>query len=381
MKARYLVPLLMFFVLFSSVSMVSAKEDAKHGQSDGEINARVATYNIQAGLGMDGDYDLDRLADTIRDMDADVVGLNEVDVHWDDRSNYENTVKKLAEKLGMEYYFAPIYDLDSAEDGDYRRQYGVALLSDYPIEQAENREITRLSTQDSDSEPEPAPGFLEAEVDIDGASTWFYVSHLDYRGDPSIRETQVGEMLDIMGEHDFPILMGDMNAEPDAPELQPLFDWFDDAWMNSSQSDEGYTFPADDPVKRIDYILTSKRMATANTTVNPSQTSDHYPVFTDVTMADGGHSLTTEGTKTLVDAYQENGEITSETTAHKLSLHLRAIHHYEKQDKADKVVKHLQSFQSLIETQKEKGNMSEHAYSELTDDAGYLIEEWDNKSS
>lgn len=371
---RLVILTIMFFLTFLSFQAVSAKDSEK--QYDEEVTARVATYNVQAGIGMDDEYDLDRLADTIREMDADVIGLQEVDVHWGDRSENENTIKLLAEKLGMEYYFAPIYDLDPDQGSEDRKQYGVAVLSKYPIKETANREITRLSTQDPDSEPESAPGFLEAKIDIDGADTWFYVTHLDYRSNPEVRETQVDEMLHIMEEHDYPILVGDMNANPEAPELQPLFRWFDDAWMNSDQTGSGYTFPADSPDKRIDYILSSKRMNVENTTVDSSQTSDHFPVSTDVTLACRSHSLSTKGMKMLVDAYQEQGEISDDKVSHLLTTHLQAISHYEKHGNSTKAIKHMQTLSSLLAKKKDEEIISEKAYETLQEDAEYLTDKW-----
>ncbi|MFD2081642.1 hypothetical protein SAMN05421678_12849 [Actinopolymorpha cephalotaxi] len=50
------------------------------------VQLRVATYNIHAGLGQDNVFDLDRTAATIRALDADLIGLQEVDVHWGARS-------------------------------------------------------------------------------------------------------------------------------------------------------------------------------------------------------------------------------------------------------------------------------------------------------
>lgn len=361
-----------FFLVFSSFQTVSAENN-----DDEEVTVRMATYNIQAGMGVDGEYDLDRLADTIRDMDADVIGLQEVDVHWGDRSENENTIKLLAEKLGMDYYFAPIYDLDPDEGSKKRKQYGVAVLSEYPIEQTANREITRLSTQDPDPEPELAPGFLEAQIDVDGADVWFYVTHLDYRGDPSIREEQVDDMFDVMEEHDYPVLVGDMNANPDAPELQPLFRWFDDAWENNTQSGSGYTFPSDSPEKRIDYVLTSKKMSVENTTVDHSLASDHFPVSTDVTLAPDSHSVTTKGMKMLIDAFHEQGEIVEDEDFRLFMLHLQAIDHYEKQHNHSKAIKHMQRFSSLLEKKKEEGVVTEEVHNALTEDAEYLIDKWE----
>ena len=126
------------------------------------VEARLATFNIHAGTGSDNVYDLDRTAAAIAALDADVVGLEEADVHWGDRSDWQDSVAELARRLGMQSAFAPIYDLYPLAEGAPRRQYGVALLSRHPIVAVENHDLTRLSTQVPSPVPAPAPGFLEA---------------------------------------------------------------------------------------------------------------------------------------------------------------------------------------------------------------------------
>ena len=133
------------------------------------VRAVVATYNIHAGAGSDNVYDLDRTAAAIRALDADVVGLEEADVHWGERSRFDDTVAELGRRLGMRTAFAPIYSLDPLTAGAPRREFGVALLSRHPIVAVENHDLTRLSTQDPNPVPAPAPGFLEATVQIGGA--------------------------------------------------------------------------------------------------------------------------------------------------------------------------------------------------------------------
>ena len=40
---------------------------------------RVAAYNVKHGQGMDGVVDLERIADVLRPLDADVITLQEID--------------------------------------------------------------------------------------------------------------------------------------------------------------------------------------------------------------------------------------------------------------------------------------------------------------
>lgn len=245
---------------------------------------RIINYNIQAGIGNDGNYDIRRTAEVIRKSGADIVGLTEVDVHFDSRSNFDNQVKILAEELGMYSFYGPIYDLEPYEKGQPRRKYGMAILSKYPIIDAHNHEITRLSTQDENPEPRPMPGFPEAKINVDGKVFSFYVTHLDYRGNPMVREMQVDDTLNIFSEVVGPkILVGDLNALPDASEIGPLFEYLNDSWELGG-SGEGYTFPVSNPHKRIDYILVNQGINVVNSEVIETEASDHFPVITDIVL-------------------------------------------------------------------------------------------------
>ncbi|MGH3623342.1 MAG: endonuclease/exonuclease/phosphatase family protein [Sciscionella sp.] len=83
---------------------------------------RVMSYNIHAGLSSAGTLNLDGTAREIENSGADVVGLEEVDVHWDARSAYVDEAHALAEKLDMRVFFAPIYDAPAAIPGAPRRR-------------------------------------------------------------------------------------------------------------------------------------------------------------------------------------------------------------------------------------------------------------------
>ncbi|MFE7237788.1 endonuclease/exonuclease/phosphatase family protein [Streptomyces sp. NPDC057582] len=242
------------------------------------VPLRVATYNIHAGSGMDNVFDLDRQAAELRALDADVIGLQEVDVHWGTRSEWRDVAGELAERLDMQVSFAPIYSLDPETPGASRREFGVAVLSKYRIVSAENHEITRLSTQVPNPVPEPAPGFGEVVVRVKGLPVHVYVTHLDYRGDPSVRIAQVADTRRVMAEDEGPkVLLGDFNAEPGAPELAPLWEDLTDAEPNAP------TFPALDPVKRIDFVAVSKDgVRVRDAAVAETLASDHRPVVADL---------------------------------------------------------------------------------------------------
>ncbi|MFQ6148332.1 endonuclease/exonuclease/phosphatase family protein [Streptomyces seoulensis] len=268
----------------ASPGVASAPRSPAVGRPAPPVPLRVATYNIHAGAGEDDVFDLDRTARAIRDLDADVIGLQEVDVHWGERSGFTDEARELARRLRMHVFFAPVYDLPPAAGHTRRQRFGVAVLSRLPVVGAENHEITRLSTQSPDPVPQPAPGFAEVTVRARGTLVHVYSTHLDYRPDPSVRRTQVEDMLNVLAEDHGPkILVGDFNAEPGAPELAKLWGPLSDA-----APDAGDTYPALAPVKRIDVIAVSPEVAVTDARTADTAASDHRPVVADLLLR--GHT-------------------------------------------------------------------------------------------
>ena len=237
---------------------------------------RVMTYNIRSGNG-----DLARVAAIIRGFSPDLVGLQEVDVHWGERSAFADQARLLGEMLHMSVRFAPIYTLSGADSTKPVRQFGVALLSKYAVSEWKNDTLTRLSTQVQNPVPAPAPGLLEATIDVEGTAVRVFNTHLDYRADPAVRKQQVAEMVAQISASPGPMLvLGDMNAGPEAPELEPLLKRLRDSWQ--TKTDPGFTYPADKPAKRIDYVLTSNHFLVRAASVPATEASDHRPVLVDL---------------------------------------------------------------------------------------------------
>ena len=240
---------------------------------------RVMSYNIQAGAGH-----LDSIGAAIARERPDLVALQEVDVHWSVRSGFADQARELANRLHMDVRFAPIYSLPSDSTGQPMREFGVALLSSFPIVRWSNDTITRLSTQHVNPVPTPMPGLLEATVSVRGRSLQFFTTHLDYRADPTVRRLQVADMLRRIDTTRAVILAGDLNATPDAPELAPLFRVLRDTWP--SDSGAGFTYPSTAPAKRIDYVLTSSGFKATRASVTSSQASDHRAVVVDLLLCE-----------------------------------------------------------------------------------------------
>ncbi|MBP0590096.1 endonuclease/exonuclease/phosphatase family protein [Paraburkholderia sp. LEh10] len=96
---------------------------APHRAAAGARALRLATYNIHGAIGTDGLRAPERIASVIRELDADIVALQEVPLGG---SLAPNALPVLREATGMDAIAGPT--LDTRE-----RRYGNAILSRLPI--------------------------------------------------------------------------------------------------------------------------------------------------------------------------------------------------------------------------------------------------------
>jgi endonuclease/exonuclease/phosphatase family metal-dependent hydrolase len=229
---------------------------------------RVMTYNIHVGIGMDKKLDLRRIADVINKEKPDLVGLQEVD-RGVQRTQRIDEIVELSKLTRMDYAFA----FNLPYQGG---QYGVAILSRFPIRATEHRLYKNLREAER-------RGFIRAEVRIDGRVVHFVTTHLDYQHDDG-RLFEAQQMLASLSDVKGPlIVIGDFNDTPAGETYRLMRAQFDDAWAIRS-TDEGFSYPADKSTKRIDYIFTrrtdgikTKRARLVNTLA-----SDHVPVVADL---------------------------------------------------------------------------------------------------
>ena len=230
---------------------------------------RVMTYNIHVGVGMDKKLDLPRIAAVINKQRADLVGLQEVD-RGVERTQRIDEIAELAKLTKMDYAFA--FNL-KYQGG----QYGVAILSRFPIRATDHRLYRNLREAER-------RGFIRAEVKIDGRTVNFVTTHLDYQyEDGRVFETE--QLLSALKEVNGPlIVVGDFNDVPTGGAYKLMRDQFVDAWIESHATGEGFSYPADKPAKRIDYILTrtSDSIRAKKAWIIETLASDHVPVVADL---------------------------------------------------------------------------------------------------
>ncbi len=235
---------------------------------------RVATFNIRHGAGLDGIVDLERIASVVEQTDAEVVGLQEVDRHWSERSNFVDQATWLAERLDMHPVYGANLDLDPLTPGYPRRQYGTAILSAHRIRSSTNTLLPRPAGGEQ-------RGLLEARIKVRGVPVRVFNTHLQHDSQAE-RLAQVDRIRQVLATaRESVVMLGDLNATPESPEIAGLTDLLVDAWVTAGVGD-GFTHDAATPHARIDYVLSSDRVVARSAAVVTTDASDHLPVVVDL---------------------------------------------------------------------------------------------------
>lgn len=244
-----------------------------------ERHIRVASFNIHHGVGLDGRLDLERIAGVIEAQAPDVIGLQEVDRHFGERSQFVDQARWLAERLDMHVVFGANLDLEPLTPGAERRQYGTAILSRHRIRQWRNTLLPRPGGGEQ-------RGLLEAVISVRGTRVRAFNTHLQHDSQAE-RLAQVAAIQEIVGRsRESVVLVGDLNATPDSQEIAAITQDLTDAWVEGGEGD-GYTYDAATPHARIDYVLTSSDVVTLAAAVVTSDAADHLPVVADLVLPGG----------------------------------------------------------------------------------------------
>lgn len=226
---------------------------------------KVMSYNIHIGQDSDNVDQLEGLAKFIKSSKADLIGLQEIDSVCN-RSGKVDQIKFLAEKTGMYYAYARHFAFDGGS-------YGIGILSRYPLSNIKDHRVILTS---SGTEDAATRALLTADVFLRGKQVTFATVHMDYR-DSNSRYAQSDEIAKVFGEMEQPVILtGDFNAYPGTKEVMKLQTIFTD-----TTSDSAITFPAINPLNKIDYIMVSKNTLdkVIKQEVYPVLYSDHLPVM------------------------------------------------------------------------------------------------------
>jgi endonuclease/exonuclease/phosphatase family metal-dependent hydrolase len=225
---------------------------------------RVATYNIHAGIGRDGCFNAQRIAQVINELRAEVVALHEVE----SRSGDLGALGVLAAETGLRALAGPTMLRGEAT-------YGNALLTRCGF-----AGIERIDLSVAGREPR---GALDVRLECLGNPLRVVATHLGLgRAERGRQIRQLMNRLD--GADGMPtVLMGDMNewilwSKP----LRQLHEWF-------GKTVAPATFPARFPLFALDrlWVRPGNRLVRLYRHVTPLSriASDHLPLIAEIDLS------------------------------------------------------------------------------------------------
>jgi endonuclease/exonuclease/phosphatase family metal-dependent hydrolase len=225
---------------------------------------KVLTYNIHHANppSRPNVIDIEAVARVISQSGADLVALQEIDVHTRRSGTGLDEAAELGKLTGMHSYFAKSRDYDGGD-------YGLAILSKFPIlhaedlplplEGGEHRALAVITI-------EPTPGHTVLFAD----------THLDLKANN--RVLQVQYIKDYFSKTQGPtILCGDFNSTPNSETIRSL-----DQMFQRSRIASGLTFPMDKPDREIDFVMVRPAQAFSfeeHRVIPERYASDHLPVL------------------------------------------------------------------------------------------------------
>ena len=223
----------------------------------------VASYNIHKAVGLDRKRDPDRILAVLREIDADVIALQEADRRFGDRASV--LPRQALDEHG------PWRAVALNQRPDSIGWHGNALLVRRGLE-VTGAAIVPLPTL------EPR-GAVRVDLMVGGQPIRIVGMHLDLSG--LRRRHQVRTILGHLGgcgEHCPTVLMGDFNEWSRLGGC--LREFGHEAWRVLAP---GHSFPSRRPVAMLDRIVTSPEWDCSHNAVHHSAlaalASDHLPVF------------------------------------------------------------------------------------------------------
>src|SRR4051794_5624884 len=222
---------------------------------------RVASYNMRKAIGTDRRRRPERTLEVLRELDADVVALQEADRRFGSRSSAIPL-----EMIEAHSGYKPVPF--EARDGSIG-WHGNALLVKKEVEIV-HKELVHLPSL------EPR-GAVMADLRLDGEALRVVGMHLDLSG--LWRRRQAHTILNHIGTRDAAmptVLMGDLN------EWSARGGCLRDFAHHLTFAHCGRSFHTRRPVVQLDRIMVTRELAIAECGVHQSaaarKASDHYPV-------------------------------------------------------------------------------------------------------
>jgi endonuclease/exonuclease/phosphatase family metal-dependent hydrolase len=233
---------------------------------------RIVTYNVHKCRGLDRREHPARIAEVLRETEADIIALQEV-LSIEGSSRERNQARFIADELGMSYHVGENRRLDGGA-------YGNVILSRLALERApHNYDITWNRRE--------RRGCLRADFSIRGATLHVFNIHL---GTAFIERRHQARKLvgrEILNNPELEgarVVLGDFNEWTRGLASKLLASHLESADVRHHLK-RARTYPGVLPLLHLDHIYYDKALRLKNLTLHKTRTaliaSDHLPLIAD----------------------------------------------------------------------------------------------------
>jgi endonuclease/exonuclease/phosphatase family metal-dependent hydrolase len=233
---------------------------------------RALTYNIHHGEGMDGIFDLARVAEVLMRERPDLIALQEVD-QATLRSSGVKQANELARLTGMHVAFGKAMDYQGGE-------YGVAVLSRWPFAGTLNQGLP----QAGDNEPRTILT-VDVLVGPQAQRVRFSTTHFDQGRESPNRLIQAERLNQLLAADRTPrLLAGDLNSRVDTDVMEKIRSLWTDLFVEVPPPG------AERPRYRVDYVMArpaNRWRLIESHLIDVPDVSDHRPILAVVELIEG----------------------------------------------------------------------------------------------
>jgi endonuclease/exonuclease/phosphatase family metal-dependent hydrolase len=245
-------------------------------KDDGE-GLRVASYNVHGCRGIDGVRSEKRIAEVIASLDADIIGLQELDLNRA-RSAGIDQAGLIAEQLEWQRFFHPAMRVAD-------EQYGNAILSRWPMQLRQAQGLPSTTTRMC----RETRAALWVEIETPVGPLQVINTHLGLGRRERMMQVELligDEWLGRVDSNNGLILMGDFNSVPNSRPYRLIMQYLRDAGRLITPRPDLRAFPTRWPLLAVDHIFINEGLQVDRiSVVRNAETriaSDHFPVVADL---------------------------------------------------------------------------------------------------
>ncbi len=232
--------------------------------------------------------DISNILKTIKDINPDIVCLQELTINHPHHNQDIDTAKYVADGLGFNHFFG---EAQKNFSNGKERSYGNGIFSRYPITRSDSHYIQEPQDPNIQNPDYSKEGrvYVETIIGVGGKMLTVATTHMSYTDrfvPTSTKEAETNKLISILkGKEDSFIIVGDFNSLPGSYTINEILKYLENAgppleentWTTKPFSYNG--FETDELEWRLDYCFTTSDINIKSAKILKTIYSDHLPIL------------------------------------------------------------------------------------------------------